>query len=331
MATYKYDFAGRKVARIVGTTTTTYLYDGDQVIVEYENGSWKRRYYYGPGTCPPSVWRIDEPLLMNDGSNDYYYSQDHLYSSAGLLDSSGGVVERYEYDAYGQPYVLDANFADDADGLSDYNNPYMFTGREVDFLDNGNLKLQYNRNRYYDYYTGRWLTQDSFGFKYGYEGENLYEFMEGNPCAYKDESINLHWILDIDRLLSIKGKTDCTTINEKPTGGVYTKNWDYSQCTRPCTQRHEDVHVKQLKPICQKYLECWEEAKDRKERDKCTSVKIQWVIDNRDRCECEAWEESAKCAEDRRKERKCCSGKGKKDLEEYEKQIEKAKKRHKCN
>jgi hypothetical protein len=47
------------------------------------------------------------------------------------------VSQRHEYDAYGQVHILDANYADDADGLSDYNNPYMFTGRRVDFLEAG--------------------------------------------------------------------------------------------------------------------------------------------------------------------------------------------------
>jgi RHS repeat-associated protein len=39
----------------------------------------------------------------------------------------------------------------------------LFTGRKVDILNNGSLKIQYNRNRYYDYYTGRWLTHDPRG------------------------------------------------------------------------------------------------------------------------------------------------------------------------
>jgi RHS repeat-associated protein len=60
------------------------------------------------------------------------------------------------------------------DGQSDDGNPYLFTGRRVDILDNGSLKIQYNRNRYYDYYTGRWLTQDPAGYT---DGMNLYEYV----------------------------------------------------------------------------------------------------------------------------------------------------------
>jgi|GEM_PF-5436076 len=81
---------------------------------------------------------------MKVDANDYYYVHDHLYSPAVLAGSSGTVFERYEYDAYGNCYVLEPNFAPDPDGESDYGNPYLFTGRRVDILDSGSLKIQYN-------------------------------------------------------------------------------------------------------------------------------------------------------------------------------------------
>jgi len=72
------------------------------------------------------------------------------------------VVERYEYDAYGKPHALDpATYAERP--ISNSLSRYLFTGRELDILDYGSLKIQYNRNRYYDSYTGRWTTQDPLG------------------------------------------------------------------------------------------------------------------------------------------------------------------------
>ena len=59
----------------------------------------------------------------------------------------------------------------------------LFTGRRVDFLDSNDLVLQYNRNRYYDYYTGRWLTQDPLGY---IDGMSLYEYVDSNPLMYLD-------------------------------------------------------------------------------------------------------------------------------------------------
>jgi len=140
---------------------------------------------------------IDEVLLMKAGENDYYYVHDHLYSPAVLAGSSGTVLERYEYDAYGNPYILDTQYAPRTTSL--YGNPYLFTGRRVDILDSSSLKIQYNRNRYYDYYTGRWLTHDPRGItinpeqpnlfvpidQYG-DGMSLYEYTGGQPQLVGD-------------------------------------------------------------------------------------------------------------------------------------------------
>jgi len=121
------------------------------------------------------------------------------YSPAALLNSAGTVVERYEYDAYGKPRILDADFAVDADQKSDVDNPYLFTGRNADRLDNGSLWLQYNRNRYYSYSLGRWMTRDPLGVvpnAFGMnpfnitgeykDGMNIYEYVRSNPLLLTD-------------------------------------------------------------------------------------------------------------------------------------------------
>ena len=112
-----------------------------------------------------------------------YYVHDHLYSPAVLVKWDGTVLERYEYDAYGNCSILEPNFAPDPDGKTDYGNPYLFTGRRLDILDNGSLKIQYNRNRYYDYYTGRWMSHDQSGYV---DGLNLYEYVKSNSIVNSD-------------------------------------------------------------------------------------------------------------------------------------------------
>ena len=102
---------------------------------------------------------------VRDG-NDVAYTVDNLtnryrkVADANLAYDAAGNLTRhrlgYEYDVYGNPCILGPNFADDRDGKSDYDNPYLFTGRGGDFLDDGNLTLQINRHRYYEYVTGRW-------------------------------------------------------------------------------------------------------------------------------------------------------------------------------
>jgi len=69
----------------------------------------------------------------------------------------------------------------------------------VDILDSGSLKIQYNRNRYYDYYSGRWLTHDPLGItpngqfpnyfqsKWQYTDTlNLYEYTISKPSTHVD-------------------------------------------------------------------------------------------------------------------------------------------------
>ena len=79
-----------------------------------------------------------------DGETEtrYYYHFDGLGSVAALLNVNGEVVERYEYDVFGEP-----------NRVSDVNNPYLFTGRRYD-ADSG---LYYYRARNYDPYIGRFL------------------------------------------------------------------------------------------------------------------------------------------------------------------------------
>lgn len=75
----------------------------------------------------------------------------------------------------------------------------MFAGRRVDIIDNGFLKIQYNRNRHYDYYTGRWLTHDSLGINPAggmhkplypggqyWDGLALHEYVRNRPTTNVD-------------------------------------------------------------------------------------------------------------------------------------------------
>jgi YD repeat-containing protein len=147
IAEFTYDALGRRIEKkdlVDSNNTRRYYYNNNwQVLCEYDGaGTFKLWYAYGN--------YIDEVVMMGNGpvaAFAKFYVHDHLCSPAALVSYTGTVLERYEYDAYGNPYILEPNFAADPDGKSDYGNPYMFTGRRVDFLDNGSLMLQYNRHR----------------------------------------------------------------------------------------------------------------------------------------------------------------------------------------
>jgi RHS repeat-associated protein len=159
VATYAYDFAGRRVSKTTGGVTTRYVYDGDQIVAEYQGGVPIRKFVYGPG--------IDEPILMINVSGEtetlYYYHFDGLGSVVALSDNDGDIIERYSYDVFGEP-----------NRMSNIGNPYLFTAREYD-SETGNY---YYRARYYKPLIGRFLQTDPIGYN---DGLNMYMYVGDNP------------------------------------------------------------------------------------------------------------------------------------------------------
>ncbi len=58
----------------------------------------------------------------------HYFTNDANMNVTALLDTSGDVVERYEYDGYGRAHVLDADYSSDADQFSDHAQDVLFAG-----------------------------------------------------------------------------------------------------------------------------------------------------------------------------------------------------------
>jgi len=163
---YKHDVYGRRSEKKVDGFSTRYLYDGPQVIAECDgNNNLLRKYIYGPG--------IDQPVCMIEQaeSETYYYHYDALGSVVALSDSSGDTVQTYEYSIFGQVAAEDV----------DHPNPYMFAGRRFDI----EIGLYYNRARYYNPFTGRFLQADPKGYE---AGMNLYSYCYNNPVVLQDPS-----------------------------------------------------------------------------------------------------------------------------------------------
>lgn len=176
IAEYRYDALGRRIAKydsIAHEMTLYYHNDEWQVLAEYDLVGHLRNFIYGN--------YIDEPLVMNDGSDDSYYAHDHLYSTVALIDTAGDVAERYEYDAYGKTCIMDAAY--NPRTVSAYSTPYTFTGRHLDMLDSGMHELLYYRLRFSDSRTGRFLQQDPIQYV---DGMNLYEHTRSTPLMYVD-------------------------------------------------------------------------------------------------------------------------------------------------
>jgi RHS repeat-associated protein len=164
VASYEYDYRGRRISKTVDGSTTKHCYDGGQIIAEYDgSNNLLRKFVYGPG--------IDEPICMidvTDANKVYYYHFDGLGSVVALSDVNSVIVERYSYDVFGEP-----------NRTSDVNNPYLFTGRAYD----SETGLYYYRARYYKPSIGRFLQTDPMGYL---GGLNLYTYCGNNPVIFAD-------------------------------------------------------------------------------------------------------------------------------------------------
>ncbi len=167
--TFKYDPFGQRIEKktVDGTVTTThsYLYDGEDIALEYvDDGSTTTttHYVHGPG--------IDEPLAMVRSGQSYYYHTDGLGSIVAISDNNRAIVQRYKYESFGLPTASNPTFE----------NPYTYTSREYD----KEIGLIYERNRYADLMGGRYISKDPIGFVGG--DANLYRRVGNDPVNWID-------------------------------------------------------------------------------------------------------------------------------------------------
>jgi len=160
---YKYDPFGRRIEKNVDGTITKYVYDGPNIVTQYD-GDWnvQGKYLF--------TLDIDDPLMVQQGENVYYYHKDGLGSVVNLTDSSQSIVKGYTYKSFGDIYSETGSVVQ----------PFTFTGREYD-AESG---LYYYRARYYDPRAGRFLTKDPIGFLGG--DVNLYRYVWNSSTNWID-------------------------------------------------------------------------------------------------------------------------------------------------
>jgi len=163
LAQYKYDPFGRRIEKNVNGAITRYLYDGPNIVTEYD-GAWNVQAQY------THTLEVDDPLTVTQGANTYYYHKDGLGSVVNLTDSAGNVVKSYTYKSFAEIYSESGSLSQ----------PFTFTGREYD-TESG---LYYYRARYYDPRAGRFLTKDTIGFAGG--DVNLYRMVQNDPVNWVD-------------------------------------------------------------------------------------------------------------------------------------------------
>lgn len=164
-ATYKYDGLGRRIEKNVNGTISRYVYDGDDIHLEYDGANvFVARYNHGD--------RTDQPLTMKHaGMGVFYYHANYQGSILNLTSNlTGDVANKYRYDSYGKISI----------DQEDVPQPFTYTGRELD-AESG---MYYYRARYYDPQAGRFISEDSV--ELARSDRNLYRFVLNDPINFID-------------------------------------------------------------------------------------------------------------------------------------------------
>ena len=163
--TFRYDPFGRRIQKSGPLGTTNYLYDGFNSLEEVDqSGNVLGRYTQGS--------EFDEELSELRSGTTSYYEADGLGSITSLSNSAGALANTYSYDSFGKLIASTGTLA----------NPFQYTGRELG-TETG---LYYDRARYYDISSGRFMSEDPIGFKGS--GPNLYGYVANNPAILTDPS-----------------------------------------------------------------------------------------------------------------------------------------------
>jgi RHS repeat-associated protein len=175
---FAWDFEDRMTSATIGGTTTSFGYRGDGLRNSRTVG----------GNTTTFTWDINAglPVVIDDGAqyvygasglvsqvsgaNTYFYLADGLGSTMKTVDTSGTVVNAYEYDVYGKVTASSGAQAND----------FQFAGQQTDATG-----LQYLRGRYMDPETGTFLSREPMAVFPGWGG-NPFGYGAGNPATMVD-------------------------------------------------------------------------------------------------------------------------------------------------
>ncbi len=172
--TLVYDGDGNRVAKTVGSATTSYLVDDlnptgyAQVVEEVVGGAVTREYTYG-------LQRISQNQTINSTWTPSFYGYDGMGSVRSLTNSTGTATDTYNYDGWGNLFGSSGSTP----------NVYLYRGEQYD----PDLTLYYLRARYFNPLMGRFLTTDpEKGHPFNPNTLHRYLYAAGDPVNGRDPS-----------------------------------------------------------------------------------------------------------------------------------------------
>ena len=183
---FTYDPNGLRTKKTIttssGTTNVEYIYEGGLLRQMKHGAKYFDFFYDANGTAAGFAYRQN----ASSAPTYYYYGVNTRGDIEVIYNSSGLVLAKYKYDAYGKLLNV-TNSADvtlyDPDSIA-HLNPLRYRSYVYD-TESG---LYYLQARYYDPVTCRFINSDPayISTGQGINGNNMFAYCNNNPVMYSD-------------------------------------------------------------------------------------------------------------------------------------------------
>jgi RHS repeat-associated protein len=181
VATYQYDGRGRRIVKVTAATSETrhFYYTNNWQNIEERTGTsaaMDKQYVWG-------ARYIDELVCRDDTSQRLYAMQDANFNLTSIANASGGVVERYLFDPYGNRTIMNASWGTISTSA------YSWAIGHQGLIQDAESCLLYNRNRMIHILVGVFSQSDPIRYE---NGMSLVGYLDANPIDRTDPQ-GLSW------------------------------------------------------------------------------------------------------------------------------------------
>ena len=223
---YRYDENGLRTQKTVNGVVHDYYYVGDRLV--YEKLGDEDEYFY----CYDADGRLAmvERVIISSGAKGYFFTITNAQGDViGIRSTTGAVIARYSYDAFGK---LISTTDNSGNTLPSYSFAYQISVRYRGYYYDSETGLYYLQSRYYDPEVGRFINCDDvhyIGLIKSSLSYNSFAYCWNCPIMFADYFGFIGWPGAIHKQVILKIKEKNPGLEISKTKIVYA-NGKYGYC-----------------------------------------------------------------------------------------------------